>query len=42
MSKLNEEHYSVTEIAETVNTSCKVTMNLLKDRDNYGQRKGCG
>ncbi|KAK1125526.1 hypothetical protein K0M31_005885, partial [Melipona bicolor] len=36
--KLNEEHYSVTKIAR----NRKVIENLLKDPDNYGERKNCG
>ena len=40
--KLNEERYSVTKIAKTVNRSREMTTNLLKDLDNYGERKNCG
>ena len=32
----------MTKVAKTVNRNRKVTMNLLKDSDNYGQRKSCG
>ena len=42
ISILNEEHYSVTKIAKAVNRIRKVTINLLKDPDNYGDRKSCG
>ena len=32
----------MTKVAKTVNRNRKVTMNLLKDLDNYGKRKSCG
>ena len=40
--KLNKERYPVTKIAETVNRSRKVTINLLKDSDNCGKSKNRG
>ena len=40
--KLNEEHYSVTKIAGTVDKNRKVIGNLLKDPDNYENRKNYG
>ena len=40
--KLNEEHYSVTKVAEIVDESRKMMVNLLKDPNNYGERKSCG
>ena len=40
--KSNEEHYFATKIARTVNRSRKVMENVLKDPDNYEERKNCG
>ena len=40
--KLNEEHCSVTKTARTVNRSRKAMESVLKDPDNYEERKSCG
>ncbi|XP_076657166.1 uncharacterized protein LOC143361560 [Halictus rubicundus] len=40
--KLSEEPYSVTKISKVVNRSRKVIINLLKNPENHGKKKGSG